>query len=115
MATSKNWPTLDVWVMVYHSHEDLRHPPCMVIVHIPKNSLDADENNCPAHDTKLVGEGFSGNGVSTGYHVIILKKGALNDPKSYSLMPPKRKPKLVPDYIHIWTANGNLFTSMDKA
>lgn len=102
-AGVNNWPTLDAWVLVRHSDPFLEHAPCIVIVHIPKNSIECDEN-CPAQDTKLVGEGVDDKGISTGYHVITIKKGALNNPESFSFEPPKRKPKVVPDFINIWTA-----------
>jgi hypothetical protein len=82
----------DVWVYIRHIDDTLEwHQPCIVIVKIPKHSLQGDFNNCPAQDVKLVGQGRTGFGMSiySGYHVIVLKKGYLNKPENYTTRPPK--------------------------
>ena len=109
-----NWPTLDIWVYVKHKDLDYKHQPCRVIVHIPKNTLECDDKNCPAQDTKVVGEGMWSDGVSAGWHVVKIKKGALNNPKSYTFDKPKWKPRIEPDNITMWLVNNeNMSTPMD--
>ena len=97
----------DVWVYVKHVDDTLEwHPPCMVVVKIPKHSLQGDFNNCPAQDIRLVGQGRAGFGMSVfaGYHVVVIKKGYLNDPKNYTTRPP-RPIKIPANNIDSWHVN----------
>lgn len=104
-AQEPNWPSLDVWVVAKHAEDPFGdHPACTVIIHIEKGSIYCDDKNCPAEDTKVVGEMVFQNGISWGFHVVTLKKGMLNDPKSFSFSAPKRKFKIKPDWLNIWTA-----------
>jgi len=97
-------PDQDVWVYIKHS--DPWHRPCIVIVHIPKHSLLADFENAPSKDVKVMGEGRAGFGLTqfTGFHVVVLKKGFLNDPGNYTTRPPK-KVKIEADNIKTWYVN----------
>ena len=63
----------DVWVYIKHkaSEKGPWHPPCIVVVHIPKHSLSGDFQNCPAQDTKLVGQGRTGVGLRAGYRPLL--------------------------------------------
>ena len=81
-------PCLDQDVWVFVKHRDPWDPTCTVIVHVPKHSLGGDAINCPAQDTKVVGEGRM-NGQFAGFHVVTLKKGILNNPKNYVTKKPK--------------------------
>ena len=91
-------PCLDQDVWVYLEHKNDMDPTCLVIVYIPKYSLESDSQNCPAEDTKVIGEGrididkfgaFPGLSTYFGMHVVVLKKGFLNNPKNYTTKPPK--------------------------
>ena len=99
---NNNWPSQDIWAFIQHDADPWgKHPKMTVFVHIPKDSLSCDEHNCPAEDVKVIGEATYGN-TSLGWHVITIKKGTFNNPKSYFLNPPKNKPKFKPDNIHTW-------------
>jgi len=94
-------PDQDVWLSV--RHRDDWDPTCIVIVHIPKHSLEGDDQFCPAEDTEVIGEGRVGPGLSKYFsmHVLILKKGFLNDPKNYTTKPPKKIEKPA-DNMNMW-------------
>lgn len=83
-------PCLDQDVWVYVKHTDPWEGTCTVVVHVPKHSLQRDFNNCPAEDTKVVGPARKGMIGFAGFHVVILKKGILNDSKNYTTRPPRR-------------------------
>lgn len=91
----------DVWVYVKHS--GFLIPSSTVIVHVPKHSLIGDFQNCPAQDTKAVGQGRTGSGriIFSGMYVVTLKKGALNDSKNYTTNPP-RKIEVPADNMETW-------------
>ena len=94
----------DVWVYIKHVDDTTEwHPPCMVVVHIPKHSLQGDFQSCPAQDTPLVGQGRTGWGMSqyAGHHVIVLEKGYLNNPKNYTTKAP-RPIKVPSDNVRTW-------------
>lgn len=91
----------DVWVYVEHSKFWVS--ASTVIVHVPKHSLVGDFQNCPAQDTKAVGQGRTGPTLTvfSGMHVITLKKGVLNDSKNYTTRPP-RKIEIKANNFDIW-------------
>ncbi len=89
----------DVWVYVEHSGFWI--PSTTVIVHVPKHSLVGDFQNCPAQDTKAVGQGRFGLVMYSGMYVVTLKKGALNDSKNYTTNPP-RKIEVPANNIDTW-------------
>ena len=94
-------PDQTVWVYI-----DYTNPweiPCTVVVEIPKHSLKGDLHNCPAQDTKVIGEGRRANEFYSGMHVVVLKKGTLNDIKNYTTRPP-HKIKVPADNINTWHA-----------
>jgi len=80
----------DVWV--YVRHQGFYEAPCIVVVHVPKYSLQGDFQNCPAEDTTVLGQGRNGPGLNnfSGMHIVTLKKGKLNNPKNYTTKPPKK-------------------------
>jgi hypothetical protein len=81
---------LDEEVWVYIKHSDPWDITCTVIVNIPKHSLQADFENCPAVDTEMVGIGKKGITGFAGFHVVTIKKGLLNDSKNYTTKPPRK-------------------------
>jgi hypothetical protein len=95
-------PDEDVWVYIKHQASDdwEWHPPCVVIVHIPKHTLEGDFENCPAQPTEVLGKGQSSRGFA-GMHVVELKKGHLNNPKNYTTRPPKSM-DMPADNIRTW-------------
>lgn len=95
-------PDQDVWV--YIKHPDPWHETCVVVVHIPKHSLTGDFKNCPAQDTKVVGQGRIGLSKFAGMHVVVLKKGTLNERKNYTTKPP-RKIKIPENNVNTWHAD----------
>ena len=80
----------DVWVDIKHS--DPWEDTCIVIVYVPKHSLQGDFYNCPAEDTEVIGEGRKGFGLTVfdGMHVLTLPKGMLNDSSNYRTTPPRK-------------------------
>jgi len=97
-------PCLDQDVWVYIKHDEPFEPTCMVVAEIPKHSLEGDFENCPAQDTKVVGQGRIGFSSYAGMHVIVIPKGYLNDPKNYTTRPPK--PIKVPaNNVNTWHVN----------
>lgn len=97
-------PCLDQDVWVYIKHTDPWEDTCTVVVYVPKHSLQGDFNNCPAEDTKVVGRGQKGMTGFAGFHVVILKKGVLNDSKNYTTRPP-RKFKIPQNNWNTWHVN----------
>ena len=89
----------DVWVYVKHS--DPWEDTSTVIVHVPKFSLERGSQDCPRQDTKVVGIGRTDTKEYAGFHVVILKKGALNDPKSYTTRAP-RKIEIPENFFDTW-------------
>lgn len=89
----------DVWVII--QHPDVWHEPSLVLVYVPKQSLTGDFENCPAEDTKVTGRAILVNGSYNGIHVVILKKGTLNDEKDYMTDPPPNIP-IPADNIETW-------------
>jgi len=100
-AASETSPCLDQEVWVYVKHEDPWEATCTVVVNVPKHSLQGDLNNCPAEDTKVFGKGRKGMTGFAGFHVVILKKGMLNDSKNYTTRPP-RKIKVPQNNFNTW-------------
>jgi hypothetical protein len=85
-------PDKDVWIYLKCNNFDLKGMPCVLLVHVPKNSLECDKDNCPIKDTKVVGEARLGKDYSYhgGLYVGILKKGILNNPKNYITVKPNK-------------------------
>ena len=94
-------PCLDQDVWVYVRHSDPFETTCTVIVHVPKHSLEGDLQNCPAQDTKLVGQGRLGFSGFAGFHIVTIKKGLLNSPKNYTTRAP-RKIKVPANNFNTW-------------
>jgi len=82
----------DVWVYIKHDRFFYKPSTTMVVVHVPKHSLQGDLQNCPAEDTKVLGQGRAGFNFKqfSGMHIVTLKKGKLNDSKDYTTKPPKK-------------------------
>jgi hypothetical protein len=100
-AASEPSPCLDQDVWVYIKHSDPWAATCTVVVFVPKHSLAADFENCPAQDTKVFGKGRVGFSGFAGYHVVTIKKGLLNDSKNYTTKPP-RKIKVPANNFNTW-------------
>ena len=96
-------PCLDEDVWVYIKHNGFYEPPSTVIAHIPKHSLEGDFQNCPAEDTKVVGQGRTGVMLEQflGMRIVTLKKGKLNDSKNFTTKSPK-KMKVPANNINTW-------------
>jgi len=90
VAASETDQCLDQDVWVYVKHSDPWDITCTVVVHLPKHSLEGDFENCPAEDTKAFGKGRTGFSKFAGYHVVIIEKGLLNDPKNYTTKAPRK-------------------------
>ena len=103
-AASETSPCLDQDVWVYIKHPDPWTETCTVVVFVPKHSLDGDFENCPTQDTKVLGKGRVGFSGFAGYHVVVIKKGLLNDSKNYTTKQP-RKIKVPENYWNTWHVN----------
>ena len=97
-------PCLDHDVWVYIKKSDAFEPTCMVVVHIPKHSLQGDFQNCPAQDTRRVGQGRYGMSTFAGMKVVTIPKGHLNNPKNYTTRAP-RPIKIPADNTKTWHVN----------
>lgn len=97
-------PCLDIDVWVYLKKTEAFEPTCMVVVHVPKHSLQGDFNNCPAADTKVVGQGRLGFQTFAGMKVVTIPKGHLNNPKNYTTKAP-RSIKIPADNVRTWHVN----------
>ena len=81
-------PDQDVWVYVKHSPHDIGDPYVVVVVPIPKRTLVADFENCPAEDTEFLGQGRIAMMGFAGFHVVTVKKGLLNNTNNYTTKAP---------------------------
>ena len=89
-------PDQDVWVYIRYTLYEIGDPSGRVVVHIPKRTLEADFKNCPSDDIKLMGKSRF-----TGFHVVTLKKGYLNNVKNYTIFPPG-KTKVPGNNFNTW-------------
>ena len=94
----------DVWV--YINNYGFLTQPATVVVHVPKHSLRGDSENCPIKDTKVMGEGRTGPGLTVfaGMRVVTLEKGKLNDSKNYTTRAPRRI-EVPDDNMNTWHVN----------
>jgi hypothetical protein len=79
-------PDQDIWVPLMYKNMNFKRP---IIVHIEKESIVCDSENCPAEDTLVMGEDAAIDGTYTGFYSIVIEKGFLNDPEHYLLEKPE--------------------------
>jgi hypothetical protein len=87
VSHKSNFPSLPVWIIMPYNNDFVGHP-LVLYVELDANSIYCDENNCPAEDTKVLGEGYNVNNVYEGLYFTILKKGALNRKGSWTFNRP---------------------------